>query len=198
MALAWYCEHTCERTSCLTCRDLSYLETQLSKLISQKQAQEQHELDAAEDSPYLQGKPALRPLQPCTSALTDCASCGFSVEHLRNHPFHRECVAAVASKDADVTVPAAEGTVQDMSDDETGPGAVYWAFAALEDNAHALLSYMTSEVCFLCMHSGASTCCIHGPQTAPRGWYVSFPPLVEGACCHGAQIPVAIQPHMHA
>lgn len=115
-------------------------------MISRKQAHEQQEVDAAEDSPYLRGKPSLRPLQPQSAVATDSASCGFSADDLKAHPFHHECVAAVASGDVDATVPAADGTVQDMSDDETAPGAVYWAFAALEDNAHALLSYVTSEV----------------------------------------------------
>lgn len=106
------------------------------------------ELAAAKDSPYLAGKSPRRPLQPLPASASEPAACGFSEEALRGHAFFRECCAAIESEDVDAVVPAAEGAVQDMSDDETAPAAVYWAFASIEDNVHAFLNYMSSEVRF--------------------------------------------------
>ena len=117
-------------------------------MIAAKEARVAHELAAAEDSPYLAGKSPRRPLQPLPASASDPATCGFSEEALRGHPFFKECCVAVESETADAVVPVAEGTVQDMSDDETAPAAVYWAFASIEDNVHAFLNYIASEVCF--------------------------------------------------
>jgi hypothetical protein len=117
-------------------------------MISQKESRVARELAAAEDSPYLAGKSPRRPLQPLPPSASDPATCGFSEDALRGHAFFKECSAAVEANNADTIVPAAEGTVQDMSDDETAPAAAYWAFASIEDNIHAFLNYISSEVCF--------------------------------------------------
>lgn len=117
-------------------------------MISQKEDRNSRELAAAEDSPYLTGKSPRRPLQPLPPSASDPATCGFSEDAMRGHAFFKECAAAVEANNADAVVPAAEGIVQDMSDDETAPAAVYWAFASIEDNVHAFLNYISSEVRF--------------------------------------------------
>lgn len=115
-------------------------------MISQKEARMARELAAAEDSPYLAGKEPRRPLQALPASATDPATCGFSEDALREHAFFKECAAAVDAQDVGAVTQPPEGTIQDMSDDETAPAAVYWAFASIEDNVHAFLNYISSEV----------------------------------------------------
>lgn len=172
-------------------------------MISQKEGRVARELAAAEDSPYLAGKSPRRPLLPLPASASDPASCGFSEDAMRGHPFFKECGAAVEAENADTVVPAVEGTVQDMSDDETAPAAAYWAFASIEDNVHAFLNYISSEVRFGSSFQGLSCGSLSCGRTETRNMkmhYCKLPPPKNATphftrCCYHSLHQVVVAHH---
>lgn len=124
------------------CRELSFLEQHLESTIAAKVERERREVQAAQDSPWIAGQTPRRPLpRPA-----EVAAPGFTADALRAHPFFRECEAAVASRDADLLLPAPAGAVQPISDDASTPAAVHWALMGLQSSASALAHHISTEV----------------------------------------------------